>query len=227
MEVEFLNMLSSLPKNFRGLLPFFLLLFLPEGILRAAPAPLAIDAAVQGSLAALNKKNYASALDILAPALQARPQDPEILNLQGAILTKQKNYAAAQRYYEQALQASPDFFPARYNIGALMALQEQWDPAITYYHKLLLEQPNNELVEYKLLLLLLHQDADPKLQAKLFATNLPTNTPAWYYATAARCYKKGDPKEAAKYLEVAKNIYGDKTAIFQEELDESGLNERK
>ena len=82
-------------------------------------------------------------------------------------------------------------------------------------------------MEYKPLLLLLHQNPDSELQAKLFATVLPTNPPAWYYANASRLYKRGDPKEAAKYLEVARNVYGDKTDIFQQELDESGLNERK
>lgn len=182
------------------------------------------DSAVQAALSDFNRKSYAEALAALSPALQANPRNVEAINLKGAILTKQKKYDEAFTCYNEALKTSPAFFPARYNVGALLALRQQWDAATDYYRNLLIDQPNNELVEYKLLLLLLHQNADPELQAKLFATDLPTNTPAWYYAKASRLYKKGDAKEAAKYLEVAKNIYGDKIEIFQEELDESGLN---
>lgn len=220
-------MLSFTPKHIRRTSLALVIFFAWSGLSPAAPAAMSTEAAMKAALADFNAKAYDAALSDLAPALAANPRNAEALNLKGAILTKQKNYDAALVCYQQALQASPGFFPARYNIGALLALREQWDAAINYYRSLLIEQTNNELVEYKLLLLLLHQNADPVLQAKLFATDLPTNTPAWYYATAARCYKKGEAKEAAKYLEVARNIYGDKTDIFQEELDESGLNESK
>ncbi len=193
----------------------------------AAPPPLDVGFLIKTSAALLEEKQYQKALATLAPALQQYPKDPQVLNLQGAILTKLKDYAGAQKCYEEALKASPGFFPAEYNIGSLLALRQQWDPAITYYRNLLIEQPNNELVEYKLLLLLLHQGPDPDLQQKLFSMDVPSNTPAWYYASAARAYKKGDKGEAGKYLDVAKSVFGDKTEIFQQELDESGLKDAK
>ncbi len=223
MLVGFLTMLSLLPKHFRVSVVFLALFFAKTGLSHGAAEAMRGAAAVQSALVDFNRKAYDKALDDLAPALLADPQNAEALNLKGAILTKQQKYAEALACYNQALKSSPGFFPARYNIGALLALRQQWEEAIDYYRNLLIEQPNNELVEYKLLLLLLHQNADSELQAKLFATDLPTNTPAWYYAKASRLYKKGDPKEAAKYLEVARNVYGDKTDIFQQELDESGL----
>lgn len=217
-------MLCFLPKHFRWLRAALVVFLAMGSSSDATPGAMTADAAMQSATAAFDHKKYDEALSALAPALQIHPNTPEVLNLEGAILTKQQKYEEALACYNQALQLSPGFFPARYNIGAILALRQQWDAAITYYRNLLINQPNNELVEYKLLLLLLHQNADPELQAKLFATDLPTSTPAWYYAKASRLYKKGDPKEAAKYLEVAKNIYGDQTGIFQQELDESGLN---
>jgi Flp pilus assembly protein TadD len=188
------------------------------------PDAIKADNAVGQSASFLKASNYQRALDALAPALQLHPDDPIVINLHGAILTKMKDYDGARACYEKALKVSPGFFAARYNLGALLALQEQWDPAITYFRNLLIEAPNNELVEYKLLLLLLHQDAEPDLQQKLFPSDIPSNTPAWYYACAARSYKKGDRQEAAKYIDVAQSVFSDKTDIFQEELDESGLN---
>ena len=213
-----------LPKNFRGFIPFLLLLFCLPPASQAAPNAFTTDDSIKAARDYLDQQDYDAALKALAPALQATTNDPEVLNLQGAILTKQTNYAAALACYQKVLQISPGYFPAVYNVGALLALEHRWPEATTYFRNLLIEQPNNELVEFKLLLLLLHENSDLPLQAKLFATDLPTNTPAWYYSRAARNYKKGDPIEAAKYLEVAKNIYGDKTKIYQEELDESGLN---
>jgi tetratricopeptide (TPR) repeat protein len=217
-------MLSSLPKHFRAIFLGLVAFGLPTGLLRAASTAMSATAAAQSAMADFQNKKYDAALRELEPSLQADPHNVEVLNLKGAILTKQKKYDAALDCYKEALQIAPGFFPAKYNVGALLALRHEWNPAIDYYRTLLIEQPSNELVEYKLLLLLLHENAAPELQAKLFATDLPTNTPAWYYATAARYYKNGNPSEAAKYLVAAKNIYGNKTEIFQEELDESGLN---
>jgi len=235
---ESLTMTAYSPKTFRDFRPgffgaasmvlcLFCTVFPPVWALNAAPPPLDVNAVMKSSAASLEDKQYQKALTTLTPALQQYPNDPQVLNLHGAILTKLKDYPGARTCYEAALKISPGFFPAQYNLGSLMALQQQWDPAITYYRNLLIDQPNNELVQYKLLLLLLHQNADPNLQEKLFAFDVPSNTPAWYYASAARAYKKGEKKEAAKYLDVAKSVFGDKTTIFQEELDESDLKDAK
>ena len=194
---------------------------------QSAQGALNADASIQASSAALENKRYTQALLALEPALQQRGNDPAVLNLKGAILTKMKDYSGAEASYAEALKVSPDFFPARYNVGALLALRQQWDPAITYFRNLLIEQPNNELVEYKLLLLLLRQNASQQLHERLLASDSPSGTPAWYYAKAARAYQKGNPSEAAKYIEVARSIFGDQTVIFQEELDESGLSDSK
>ncbi|MCE9586698.1 MAG: tetratricopeptide repeat protein [Verrucomicrobia bacterium] len=216
-----------MPKTFRFLSAgIAVLLFLCLSASRALAVQVSgldADASIRASSVALEKKDYKKALSDLGPALQLRPEDPTVLNLKGAILTKTKDYAGAQLCYEGALKASPGFFPARYNIGALLSLQQEWDPAIAYFRNLLIEQPNNELVEYKLLLLLLIQGSDPALERRLFDSPIPSNTPAWYFALAARSYKAGDSDKASRLIDVAKSVYGDKTQIFQEELDESGL----
>lgn len=218
------------PKTFRLLLLICLLVqpFLPAPAAAAeTKSALNADASMQAAFTALKKKNYPRALSELEPALEQRGNDPVVLNLKGAILTKMKDYSGAQACYDAALKASPNFFPARYNMGALLPLRQQWDPAISYFRDLLIEQPNNEFVQFKLLLLLLRQNADQQLQEKLFSSDFPSSTPAWYYASAARAYQKGKPSEAAKYIDVAQSVFGDQTGIFQEELDESGLKDSK
>lgn len=215
------------PKPFQRLLAVLVILASITGCSKgpsSTPAPMQADAALRAARQALEAKDPDKALKLLDPALKARPGDPEVLNMQGAILTKLKDYDGAGACYERALQQSPGFFAARYNIGALMALRGQWEPATTYFRNMLIDQPNNELVQYKLLLLLLAHDTDPSLQKKLFSSDSPSGTPGWYFASAARAYKLGNPSEAAKYTEAAKNVFGDQTAIFQEELEESGLS---
>ena len=222
-----LFMTGSLPKSFRCTVPILAALILLLGACgkreSSGGGALAADASLKQAATAMDRKDYARALILLQPALQSRPNDPLVLNLKGAILTKTKDYDGALACYETALKSSPAFFAARYNIGALMALRQQWEPAIAYYKDLLRAQPNNELVQYKLLLLLLMRDSDAGLQGRLFPPGITSNTPAWYFAAAARAYKEGQPREAAKYIDVARSVFGDQTTIFQEELDESGL----
>lgn len=214
------------PKTFPRLLALLTVVAAMDGCSKPPSGnltPLQADAALRATGKALEAKDPDKALRLLGPALQARPRDPEVLNMKGAILTKLKDYSGAQSCYEQALQQSPGFFAARYNIGALMALRGEWEPATTHFRNLLIDQPNNELVQYKLLLLILTRNSDPVLEKKLFSADTPSNTPGWYYASAARAYAQGDRREGKKFTEVAKNIYGDQTAIFEEELEESGL----
>jgi tetratricopeptide (TPR) repeat protein len=220
---------ASLPKNFRCYGPFLsaffvLIAFACRG-LAASDDPLKADAAMQTAAVLVESKKYQQAMETLAPVLRLRPNDPSALNLKGAILAHQKDYAGAQSCYDQALAAAPGFFAAQYNLGDLIVKRQEWDAAITYFRNLLVTQPDNELIQYKLLLLLLRRNADPLLEQKLFSSETPTNTPAWYYARAARAYKQGKKNEARRYLDVAKSVFGDKTVIFQEELDESGLKD--
>jgi len=222
-----LFMTGSLPKSFRCTAPILAALILMLAACgKREPfggGALDADASIKQAATAMDRKDYARALALLQPALQSRPNDPLVLNLKGAILTKTKDYDGALASYEAALKSTPGFFAARYNIGALMALRQEWAPAIAYYKELLRAQPNNELVQYKLLLLLLMRDSDPALQGRLFTPGIPSNTPAWYFAAAARAYKEGQPREAVKYIDVARSVFGDQISIFKEELDESGL----
>jgi tetratricopeptide (TPR) repeat protein len=192
-----------------------------------AENPLDANASLRASQLALEAGQPDKALKLLAPAIRICPDNPEVINFRGALLTRLKDYAAARSCYESALEKSTSFFPARYNIGALMATEGNWEKATDYFRNLLIEMPDNELVQYKLLLLLLSHDGDPALQARLFSSTVPSNTPAWYYASAARAYKQGNTGEARKLIAVAKGIYGNRAEIYQEEIEESGLTKAK
>jgi tetratricopeptide (TPR) repeat protein len=180
------------------------------------------DAALKKAEVLLQKKDFRRALEALAPALAESPRDPGLLNMKGSVLTRMKDYPAAQACYQEALESDPAFFPARYNLGSLLALQQKRDESKAYFGKLLDEQPSNELLQYKLLLLLLQEGED----SPLLSSASPGATPAWYYAKAARALRKGDAGEAARYVKAGRGIFGEQTAIYQEELDESGLAAR-
>lgn len=77
----------TIPKTFRCFLMASLLVTGPVMLPAATPGALDGDAAIQSSKALLDKKEYARALESLAPALQLQPRDPTVLNLKGAILT--------------------------------------------------------------------------------------------------------------------------------------------
>jgi tetratricopeptide (TPR) repeat protein len=226
-------MTTNLPKIFRTpsavLLSCALWTVLTCGCGRhsSVAVPTTPEASVTAAATSLQEGRYDEALSLLQPALKAAPNDPGVLNVKGAILTKKKDYQGAEAAYRAALAVSPEFFPARYNIGELMTLQGNWKEAMSYYRKLLSEMPGSWLLQYKVLLLVLVHGDNDGIQGRLLASSVPTATPAWYYAAAARSYVAGDPSTAKHYIEVAKSLFGDQTAVFQEELDQSGLAKRR
>ena len=60
------------------------------------PTPMHADAALLAAVKALGEQKPEKALKLLAPALAMQPDDPETLNVKGAILTKLKDYDGAQ-----------------------------------------------------------------------------------------------------------------------------------
>jgi hypothetical protein len=55
------------------------------------------------------------------------------------------------------------------------------------------------------------------------AMRYPGDSPAWYYAEAAWEIKQGNPKKARRLLATAREIFGEKTELFDESFETIGL----
>lgn len=182
------------------------------------------QAIVNEAIAEFEAERYDEAFALLEKAHQQYPRDPFVLNLKGAVLTKQKKWEEATRQFNYALNEDPQYFPARFNLGEVLFLQGKKEEALTYFESLNQIYVRNELIEFKLLLLFLLTERQADAERLLSRMQYPGNTPAWFYANAVISVAKGDRSEARRSINAAHELFDEKTlAIFEESLNESGL----
>ena len=104
--------------------------------------------------------DYQAAVDRLGD-LQGEPgQDPSVLNLRGAILTKLKRYDEAREVFTSILRTDANYFPAAFNLGEVQFLSGDREGALETFQSIRRSDPRNELVRFKVLLSLLVLDRE-------------------------------------------------------------------
>jgi hypothetical protein len=111
---------------------------------------------------AIEKRDYASALDLLQLAKQRDPNDGRVLNAMGVVYDKLGRFDLSKRYYQLALAAQP-------NSPAVMA-NMQYSSQLQAYSTLLQDQPAAQTVV-----------AQAPVRA---VTQVPAPTPAFQLAVA-------------------------------------------
>jgi tetratricopeptide (TPR) repeat protein len=66
-----------------------------------------VDRLYKSASAAINRRDYGSALDLLQMAKERSPNDPRVLNALGVVYDKLGRFDLSQRYYAQALVSEP------------------------------------------------------------------------------------------------------------------------
>ncbi len=175
-------------------------------------------------IAAFEAKKFAEAMGYLDQAMNISPNSPFLLNLRGAIFTKQKNFAAAREEFQAALAVDPQFFPARFNLGELLILQGNYEEALDYFELLNASYLRNELIQFKLIILFSLTDRREDAARTLQRLRFPGETPSWYYSHAAFRALEGDKRESRRYLRAAREIFPpEQIALYEESLQEAKL----
>jgi len=187
---------------------------------------LSVRASVDLAIAEIENKRYDRALDALADAQRLAPQDPFVINLAGAALTKKGQFAEARKQFDKALDLTPGYFPAKFNLGELLFLEKKYPEALAYFRAMLQADPTNELLQFKVFLCYLEMGSKDEAQNVLKSMRYPADSPAWHYAQAAWEIEAGNPGKAGDYIEGATFIYGKKTLMFQETFDDLGLTKK-
>ncbi|MDX2081434.1 MAG: tetratricopeptide repeat protein [Terrimicrobiaceae bacterium] len=208
------------------ILTAILALTLPASAQRPAPPSREAQKLIQSALTDFDAKRYDEALEKVLKLEQEMPDDIMVLNLVGAAYTKKRDFATAQTYFDKALAKDPNFFAAKFNVGEIMFLQRNYQGAYEHFSKMLEGDPRNELLQFKVFLSLLELGKMEEAATALKRIKYPSDTPAWYYGQAVWEWKKGDKKKAAEYVTGARYIFGPKTAIFDETLDDIGVKLR-
>ncbi len=183
-------------------------------------------ALIQEALADLAARKYDAALAKLQKAAQTPPDDPFVMNLLGAAYTKKKDYQTARDCFEKALAKQPDFFPAKFNVGELLFLQRRYADARDYFKKMQTPDRRNELLQFKIFLCELQLGDKDAAARTMKGIKYPGDTPAWYYAQAAWESKGNNNKKALEYITAAKNVFGVKTALFDETFEDLDIKLR-
>lgn len=181
-----------------------------------------IDALIGGTMADFEAKKFDDALVKLKEAEKLLPEDTFTMNLLGAAYTKKQDYAAAQQYFEKSLTREPGFFPARFNLGEVMFLQKQYPQALEYFRRMYADNPGNELLQFKVVLCLLMTEQMSDAEKMVDRMRFPGDSPAWYYSQAAIAAKKGDKSKSLEYIRNARELFRDKTALYDETFGDLG-----
>lgn len=162
---------------------------------------------------------YEAALERLGALGGDLAQDPAVLNLRGAILTKLGQYDEARRIFNLALEADPNSMPAAFNLGELDFIQGDYPAAQAVFQSLLNRDPRNELLRLKVIAcetLSGNVDGAQRVAAALIPAG---QTPAWYYAQALFAQNQGQTAEAKKFIKSAHAIYGESVCrLFDESI---------
>ena len=79
------------------------------------------DSEVVRGLLMLERSSFAAAEDVLGPVVEARPGEPEVLNLFAATLYNQERYAEAVQYLERAEEINPSSEALAVNLSVARA----------------------------------------------------------------------------------------------------------
>jgi len=171
----------------------------------------------------LADKDYDSAKKLADQAAELAPESAPVLNLYGAIATEREEYDQARDFFERALSKQPNYFPAEYNLVETRFMEKEYSEAASRFIDLLVKYPENELLEYKIFLSFLLLERPEDADKWLGRIKYPGETPAWYYASAAKQVAEGNKKKASELLNGARYIFKDQTRLYDQSLKDVGL----
>jgi tetratricopeptide (TPR) repeat protein len=182
------------------------------------------NSALDRATAAFNAGKYQEAEKLLDAAQRENPKQPAILNLRGAILTKQKAYDQAEEQYNAALALDPKYYPAMLNLAEMDLLRGKYPESQERYRELQKIDPDSELIEFKLVLCAVLAGESARADSLVVRMKFPGKTPAYYYARAAIALKAGQKQNAQTYFSNVKKYYSDdECAYFDQSLKDLGL----
>jgi tetratricopeptide (TPR) repeat protein len=202
-----------------GFATFFLLAFVAAWIVNSRnrlvhDPQTALAILMQDTAKLIEQKRLDRAEKNLAELKKLAPDNPTVLVFSGAIKSLRKDYAGARADYSLALKAAPNSFNAAFNLAEVDFVTKNYPAAATGFLNMLDSRPDDEILLFRLFLCELLQSNDAGADSYLGRIPISGQTPAWYYANAARLFHTGKNSDARKLLNSARILYPDKTAFF-------------
>ncbi len=172
----------------------------------------------------IENESYGEALEVLEKTEVPNPDDPVLLNMKGAAHTGLREWETARGYFLKALEITPTAFAPRFNMGEVLFLEGNPEESLKYFESLGRQNPENELLEYKQVVLFLLTGRNADAERLAGRMRFPGNSPAWYYAQAAVAFSKKEKSLGKEYLYAVHEIFPEKSLrIYDQTIQESGL----
>jgi tetratricopeptide (TPR) repeat protein len=165
------------------------------------------------ALQAYEQRDFDSAAKLAEQADTAEPNQPQILNLRGAILLEQQKYDEAEGFFKGALKVDPKFREAQFNLADVPFRNKDYAKARDRFQALLKQTPGGDknqaaqLINFRIFLTYLLEGKDSRAQKLMEQFQFSGDTPALYYAEAAWEFKHDNTDKANDWITSARKIY--------------------
>jgi tetratricopeptide (TPR) repeat protein len=165
------------------------------------------------ALQAYEQRDFDSAAKLAEQADTAEPNQPQVLNLRGAILLEQQKYDEAEGFFNEALKVDPKFREAQFNLADVPFRNKDYAEARDRFQALLKQTPGGDknqaaqLINFKIFLTYLLEGKDSRAQKLMEQFQFSGDTPALYYAEAAWEFKHDNAEKANDWVASARKIY--------------------
>src|SRR5947207_6716927 len=165
------------------------------------------------ALQAYEQRDFDSAAKLAEQADTAEPNQPQVLNLRGAILLEQQKYGEAEGFFNEALKVDPKFREAQFNLADVPFRNKDYAKARDRFQALLKQTPGADknqaaqLINFKVFLTYLLEGKDSRAQKLMEQFQFSGDTPALYYAEAAWEFKHDNVEKANDWVASARKIY--------------------
>src|SRR5438105_7077855 len=169
--------------------------------------------AFEQALQAYEQRDFDSAARLAGEADTAEPNQPQVLNLSGAILLEQQKYDEAERFFKEALKVDPKFREAQFNLADVPFRNKDYATARDRFQALLNQTPGGDknhaaqLINFKIFLTYLLEGKDNRAQKLMEQFQFSGETPSLYYAQAAWEFQHNNPEKANDWITSARKIY--------------------
>ena len=182
---------------------------------KAAKAKAIAQEKFEAAEQAFQQRDYTAAKKLIDEADAADPSQPATINLRGEILLAQKDFDGAENAFKQAAKIDPKFREAQYNLAQIPFKKKDYTKARDRFEALFNSAPSAggdknqaaQIIKFKIFLTLLLEGKDSRAQKMMEQFQFTGDTPALYYAQAAREFKHNNNAKANDWIVSAKKIY--------------------
>ncbi len=175
-------------------------------------------------------KRVFETIDELEKASVIFQDSPELLNLRGSCSVEFRDFEKAMEAFRVAEKLSPEDASIQFNIGEILFVTKKWQSALDVFEKVVKklttkeQMPLSRLVEFKILLCKIKLGKNEEAEVLAEKYDFLDDSPYYYYAHAALCYKNNDLIKAEEWLAMGGRVFEDPNVIspWQDTLVEFG-----